>query len=100
MKLKCLVNNLTSEKCKGSVLSCISAYWTGVAGRLNTNTEQIRIGVVKYFFFMRLVYRHQQKLQREVKYRTFLQNYAGLEHTLVKHGYHLHYSLSIQILML
>lgn len=48
--IQVLGEHLTSEKCKGSVSSCVSAFWAGIAGRLSTNTEHIRIGVVKYFF--------------------------------------------------
>ena len=48
--MEVLGEHLTSEKCKGSMSSCVSAFWAGIAGRLTMNTEQLRIGVVKYFF--------------------------------------------------
>ena len=48
--IEVLGEHLTSEKCKGSTSSCISAFGAGIAGRLCTNTKQMRIGVVNYFF--------------------------------------------------
>ena len=49
-EIEVLGEHLTSQRCKGSVSSCVSAFWAMVGGRVDTNTEQVRIGVVEYFF--------------------------------------------------
>lgn len=49
-EVEILGEHLTSEKCKGSVSSYVSAFWANIGGRIDPNTEQLQIGLVKYYF--------------------------------------------------
>lgn len=47
-----LGEHLTSQECKGSASSCISAFWAdrSTAGQISTTTDNIRFGLIQYFF--------------------------------------------------